>query len=112
MNNQEIIIHGDVVLKPCKIPATAKKIDGVKSERGVVVERGEHTGHSHTLTPTENCQIDVFEEGDLLYFKISGDHAILTHEEHGAELRTVGEYVKQIETEVNPFTQAVRKVQD
>ncbi len=74
--------QGDVLIIPCdSIPAGACE-EGPENGR-VVLARGEHTGHSHTM---DAGRVRYFREdgtGGGGYLRLDGDDPVdLTHEEH------------------------------
>jgi hypothetical protein len=95
MKNQNVgaIRQGDVMLKPCKIPADAKKI----ALRPIAL--GEHTGHHHSLmtcteTPVEEL-VEMYEKDGQTYVRALGEPSdvALVHQQHKSKRLDVPEYV-------------------
>jgi hypothetical protein len=91
--NVGAIRQGDVMLKPCKIPADAKKI----ALRPVAL--GERTGHHHSLmtctdTPVEEL-VEMYEKDGLTYVRALGEpsEVALVHQQHKAQRLDAAEYV-------------------
>ena len=107
------LIHqqGDVLLYASEIPADAKRVDA-KAGRYVLAE-GEATGHAHAIA--DSCDIELFERANdagvvTLYLRVR--EGTLTHEEHGAQVLTPGDYEVGRVVEVDPFAGEVRRVTD
>ena len=82
-------------------------------ERGLILQHGEHSGNFHTLTPTKNSLIELFQDNDgnmIVQVKIAP--AVLIHEEHAPLLLEPGIYHKKIETEYDPFAKVIQQVVD
>jgi len=68
--------HGDVLIqKVNKIPADAKKL------QGLTLAEGEVTGHSHRIKETENATMHRLNA--IRYLTVTKAPATLIHEEHG-----------------------------
>jgi hypothetical protein len=109
------IIHGDVGLHA--IPSIPKEFSKVAEpethSRGLVVEHGEHSMHTHTLTPTKGSIIELYQDrmGESIW-SIQNAPAVIYHEEHAPLLIPIGIYRKKIEVEYDPFLKIIKKVQD
>lgn len=71
--------HGDLGIKQIsELPKNLKKV------KGTTLAYGEQTRHHHTLVKDRpQTLIELFEDDKgQKYFKISGDTATLTHQEH------------------------------
>jgi hypothetical protein len=109
------IIHGDVGLHAISsIPTEFTKVEKPETHtRGLVVEHGEHSMHTHTLTPTRGCLIDLYQDrmGESVWH-IQNAPAVIVHEEHAPLVVPIGIYRKKIEVEYDPFLKIIKKVQD
>lgn len=90
------IRHGDVLIKPAKIPAEAKKQD---TQNGIVLAEGEVTGHAHRLSANIGA---LFKYDKKTYLRVTKDRAALTHEEHGKIELPAGDYEVEIQREYKP----------
>ena len=98
--------QGDVILKRSRIPKGATK--QTPSPRGYVLAEGEATGHAHVLD-VEPCE--MYEKDGTIWVRVLGS-ATLRHEEHHAQTIAPGTYRVERVTEVDPFTEETRRVQD
>lgn len=98
--------QGDVFILSAEFPKGDSK--KVKSK---ILALGEVTGHSHVLKAINDCKIEVIENADGCYVKISEGEAIVKHEEHGEIIIPEGEYEIRIQREYCPLEYA-RKVAD
>lgn len=79
------IRQGDVMLKPCKVPAGAKKI----AIRPIAL--GEHTGHHHSFMsnvaerPIEDL-VEMYEKDGQTFVRVIGEpkQVSLVHQQHKA----------------------------
>jgi hypothetical protein len=99
------IQQGDVILKSCAIPASAKRI---KIGSSFIVEKGEGA-NTHIVNEVEN--IEAYEDNGTLYLKVN-EPVKLSHEEHGTQVLEVGTYKKVIEREFSYEEMEARKTQD
>jgi hypothetical protein len=90
----KIIRHGDVLLS--KINQLPRH---VQSKPGVVLARGEVTGHSHRILEAQHAQ--MFSAGGDTYVQIS-QPATLVHEEHRAIPLEQGVYKVWMQREYRP----------
>lgn len=104
--------HGDVdFFAKATLPKEAEK------KKGTTVALGEVTNHHHTLYKlSEDTKIELFEHVNNLiteqYVKITGGKAALKHQEHEVIVLEPDTYKVQIETELDPFAEQLRKVID
>jgi hypothetical protein len=110
-------IHGDLdLIYVSEIPSTAQKVDLHKTNKhkdGTWIEHGEHSNHYHVLTPTKDCVINFYMDGDTLYTEVKKGPAVITHPEHGPNIiepNTI--FKKRIETEYDPFKKVIQSVVD
>ena len=102
---QEIIRHGDILLKPCdKIPSTAKNLNTK------TLALGEVTGHHHTMTGNAQVYQDQ-DENKTKYVRVN-QKSQLTHQEHKTVPLEKGSYVLVNEQEFDPFQDQIRRVRD
>lgn len=95
--------HGDVFLQTCAaIPAAAIRLPHV------TLAKGELTGHAHRIA--ERGAAELFQRDDVLYLRVTGERATLTHEEHSPITLTRGVYRVWIQREYSP--QEIRRVLD
>ena len=67
--------HGDVFIQSCAaIPASATRLPHL------VLAKGELTGHAHRIA--ERDAAELFRHDDVLYLRVAGEQATVTHEEH------------------------------
>ncbi len=72
------IRHGDVFL----LKATSLVAKGAQSRMAVLAE-GEVTGHAHRVTAGPAGGVALETVGSATYLIVTGDGAVLDHEEHG-----------------------------
>jgi hypothetical protein len=95
--------QGDVFIAPVPtIPRSAKFRPG-----GVLVE-GELTGHSHRVADLRT--VEVLQDGDELFLRVSADTATIVHQEHGPITLSRGTYRVWGQREYSP--EAIRRVLD
>jgi hypothetical protein len=91
----KIIRHGDVLLTPIsQLPRHAQ------SKPGVILARGEVTGHSHRILEAHNAQ--MFNAGIDNFLEIKSPQATLVHEEHAAIMLERGLYKVWMQREYRP----------
>jgi hypothetical protein len=91
----KIIRHGDVLLTPItQLPRHAQ----IKT--GVILARGEVTGHSHRILETNHAQ--MFSAGLDHFLEIKSQQATLVHEEHAAIVLERGLYKVWMQREYRP----------
>ncbi len=95
--------NGDLRFKPVStIPS------GLTKSTDNVVAYGEATNHAHRLVGAAT----VYQgEGDKTYFEVNGECEI-QHEDHKPYPLPVGKFEIVNEREYEPFTEAIKKVQD
>jgi len=93
--------QGDILLKPVKIPFSAKKKDGK------VLAYGESTGHSHRF----NDGVQLWEDGEKTYLQVFQPSPLI-HEEHNPIEIPIGEYEIINEREYDPYKEEVNAVVD
>ena len=98
--------QGDVCLESVKVPASAKR------KNGLVLAEGELTGHAHRLIVPGCVTAELFEEKGDLYLKVSGGEVELVHEEHAPQVIEEGEYRIGRVLEYDYDTEEARRVQD
>ena len=120
MKKRQIYRHGDMIIF---------KIDDInetneKTGNKLVVGLGEVTGHSHDVFALKdskiktytNSEVEVTEDDianmDKLFFEVTGEGAVITHEEHDPHLLKPGKYLRINQTQFNPFTEQLEKVRD
>ena len=75
------IQHGDVLLKPMdKLPSGCKRQE--REGVGLVIARGEMTGHNHVITD-KGATVWMLEKNGVsnLYLEVA-EPVVITHEEH------------------------------
>jgi hypothetical protein len=121
MKKNAIYRHGDMIIyKVSDLDGSRKS----KNKSKLVVGLGEVTGHSHDIIALEGSEvfgvydgeIDITEndlaEMDRLFFEVTGNGAVITHEEHKPIYLEAGKYLRINQVEFNPFTQELEKVRD
>ena len=107
--NSKYYQQGDVILRPCKIPADAKEVN-----RRIVMEGEGH--HVHTLDDTTD--VEVYERDGVLYLRVLTDTPLRhlttggSHGEHNTESIAPGEYVVEQVHEWDPWANEARPVVD
>jgi hypothetical protein len=87
--------HGDVLLAPItQLPRHAQH------KTGVILARGEVTGHSHRILEAHNAQ--MFAAGTDTFLEIRAPQATLVHEEHHPIVLTRGFYKVWMQREYRP----------
>ena len=95
--------HGDVLIQKCgDIPASATLLPHC------ILAKGEITGHAHRIEDLDAAQL--YREGDMLYLRVTGNQATVTHEEHAPIALDRGLYRVWIQREYSP--EAIRRVID
>ncbi len=95
--------HGDVFIQACdRIPAGAMKLPHC------ILAKGEITGHAHRIEQRDVAQL--FRHDGLLYLRVTGEQATVTHEEHAPISFPRGTYKVWIQREYSP--QEIRRVLD
>ena len=93
---------------------TSKKIKDFSSAKIVkekILAKGEVTGHYHLLKSINDCKIEVIENQDGCFIKISDGLAELIHQEHALIKITEGIYEVRLQREYDPLDYA-RRVAD
>ncbi len=94
--------QGDVLLKPCEIPKSAKDI------KTNVLQEGEHTGHAHRLY---GDGFTIYQDKDTKYLRLV-EPVMLKHEEHKEISLPAGDYVIGIVREYDHLEEEARNVID
>ena len=95
--------HGDLRIKPVdSLPS------GLTKSANKVLAYGEATNHKHELVGA--AQVYTSEKGQT-FFEVTGECEV-THEEHKGYALPEGKYEIVNEQEYEPFTEAIKKVQD
>lgn len=105
---QQLIRHGDVLLKPVSIPSDAKE---QKRGKDMTIALGEVTGHHHTLYGSMPNAVVMKGFDERLFVEVNED-LCLRHQEHTEVPVAKGSYEIIIERERNPFFDALRRVVD
>lgn len=101
--------QGDVLIFAIDtLPTGLKKVEP-KGGRFILAE-GEATGHAHAISNVEDVEMFADEQGNI--FVTVKSEVALSHEEHNTQKIGKGTYKVRQVVEVDPFTEAVRKVQD
>ena len=99
--------QGDVILRRKRsMPKDPKRLS--PAVRGYILAEGEATGHAHVLD-VEPCE--MYEKDGIIWVKVI-EPAKLRHEEHHEQVIAPGVYQLGRVTEVDPFTEETRRVQD
>jgi len=95
--------HGDVMIDRCaEIPADLRRTPGL------ILARGEATGHAHRVLEAGTAV--VFDTGDGGFLDVTADEATVVHEEHDAITLPRGTYRFWFQREYSP--EAIRRVVD
>jgi hypothetical protein len=87
--------HGDVLLaRVSELPRSAQ------TKPGVILARGEVTGHSHRILEPQHAQMYSFDSET--YLEIRAPKATLVHEEHRAITLEQGVYKVWMQREYRP----------
>ena len=109
MVNNDQFQQGDVVVRRIDaIPADSIKT--TPSATGFVLAEGEHTGHRHQIAVAD--EVEMFEQNSVLYLRINGEGATITHEEHAPVTLPAGNYEVGNVLEYDPFAEEMKRVQD
>lgn len=101
--------QGDVlVLAIDGLPTGLKRVEA-KGGRLILAE-GEATGHAHAISEVEGAELFVDDKGEM--YLVAKKDVVLAHEEHKAQTIQKGTYKVRQVVEVDPFTEAVRRVAD
>ena len=87
--------HGDVLL--ARVPQLPRN---AKTKTGVILSRGEVTGHSHRILETNQAQ--MYSLDHQTYLEILTPKATLVHEEHRAITLEQGVYKVWMQREYRP----------
>jgi hypothetical protein len=91
----DIYRHGDVIIAPVdSLPENAAK------RSGLILARGELTGHSHRIEP--DGAAELYESGDSLFLHVTDSPASVTHEEHNVIRLPPGIYKVWRQREYDP----------
>jgi len=93
--------HGDVTIKPARIPKEAKEIN-----TNVLMD-GELTGHKHIVVGDHN----IFAEKGTLYLQANGE-VIVRHEEHKPITLPKDTYIIGQVREYDFFEKQIRAIKD
>lgn len=92
--------HGDVlVARVDRIPDEAQRLDGL------VLARGEATGHSHRIAENDG-RAQLMRAGAELFLVVRDASATLVHDEHGPIVLEPGHYRVWKQREYVPATEA------
>jgi hypothetical protein len=124
---KKLFRQGDLNFRKVEaIPEGLKKLEFDKERGGYTLALGEHSGHAHTLIPSEGAEINVWEGEDENFIEILSGFATLMHgtfvapakiqeeeiDKHLAEVLRPGIYRQGVETEYDPFAKKLNKVID
>ena len=101
------IQQGDVLIK------SVSEIKGTKvrpDSRGFVLAEGEHTGHYHGITLTDNVELYKTDKKEL-YLKVLKEPE-LAHQEHGNIVLPVGDYEISYVKTIDHVTREIEIVKD
>lgn len=77
-----------------------------------ILAEGEATGHAHRVIGDGISLWDT-DDGDILILDIpAGASAVVTHEEHHAQIIAPGQYERRIVREYDHFSEEAREVTD
>lgn len=94
--------HGDVTIKPARIPAKAQKVESR------ILAEGEATGHAHRVTG----DAELLRLGDRLFLRVLGGDVRVVHEEHAEISIPPGDYRIGRVREFDYFAEVARPVRD
>lgn len=95
--------HGDVLI--AAIPVIP---EGAKFRPGIILARGEQTGHAHRVAIPETAEL--WELQDELFMRVVADEATIVHEEHRPITIPCGTYRVWQQREYTP--ERIRRVTD
>lgn len=90
------------------IVAVDRLPSGRRESHGLVLAKGELTGHAHRIAEIDTATASVV--GDKLFLEVTGTTATLTHDEHGPIELPHGTYEIRIQREYAPAQ--IRRVVD
>ena len=95
--------HGDVI-----VAAVSTIPEGAERRPVPVLARGEATGHSHRIKDPQSAE--VFDHQGMGYLRVTGETALLVHDEHEPITLPHGTYRFWQQREYTP--QAIRTILD
>lgn len=93
--------QGDILIIPvAEIPVRATRLP--REHDRLVIAKGEATGHAHVIIGDDLAElVGVSDEVDR-WLRVRSPGATLAHNEHGAILLPVGDYVVRRQREYSP----------
>ena len=112
MNANEVILHGECMVFPSKIPATASCKNLLKNQNFVIVADSETTGNHHVVDVKDGVQF--FENNGTLFMESSVETSIrcVHAERHDTITIPAGTYEFGSQQEYDPFNARLEKVRD
>lgn len=112
MNTNEVILHGECMVFPSKIPATASRKNLLKNQNFVIVADSETTGNHHVVDVKDGVQF--FENNGTLFMESSVETSIrcVHADRHDTITIPAGTYEFGSQQEYDPFTARLEKVRD
>jgi len=90
--------HGDVLISAVdSIPSDARK------RIGLVLIRGELTGHAHRVEPEAGTNASIYAQEDSLFLLVKRGPASIVHEDHAPIQLPTGAYRVWRQREYDPY---------
>lgn len=111
MKTNEVILHGECMIFPSKIPATATP-KNVKNSKFVIVADSETTGNHHVVDVVDG--VNFYENDGVMFMEATEGASIrcLHAERHDIIDIPAGTYEFGTQQEYDPFTARLSKVKD
>ena len=113
MNKNEVILHGECMVFPSKIPATASRKNLLQNQNFVIVADSETTGNHHVVDVVDG--VSFFEDsGGVLFMESEVPTTIrcVHADRHYVIEIPAGTYEFGSQQEYDPFTARLEKVRD
>ncbi len=112
MNQNEVILHGEAMAFPSKLPVGAKK-KSLGNQSFVIVANSETTGNHHVVDVMEGVDFYEDDKGTLFMDSQKDTQIRCIHENrHDAITIPAGTYEFGTQQEYDPFAERMRRVAD
>ncbi len=113
MKNNEVILHGECMVFPSKLPNNIKKKKISKKIGFVIVADSETTGNHHVVDAIDGVNFYEDEKGALFMESTVDTQIRCVHaDRHDAITIPAGTYEFGTQQEYDPFTARMQKVRD
>lgn len=119
--------HGDMLIQRVTNPEKLKELKKKRREN-LPIGLGEVTGHAHNIKPFEggevieianenelaesNSNFEASADRDRVYFEVTGNGALVHHEEHEPQIIEPGIYTRVIQKSYSVVDETSRRVRD